>query len=452
MIKHPNIPPTVPRWRTISNAFRLVHNPIPVVNEYIANYGKTHCLYFGGIKKGFLSIEPSFVQHFMQKNHRNYRKSAIQTESLAEYLGHGLLTSDGSYWLQQRRLIQPGFHRKRLEGLVAIMAQVIDQFSEQFATKCKSGSVDIYQEMMALTFRVVFRSLFSSSMLDLELEKISTNITEVQEFFIRQLRMPFMRPWFQLSGQTRQAKQKAAETNYVLLDLIQERRSGTDNADDLLQMLLEARYEENGAGMTDQQVLEEAVVLFVAGHETTANAMAWIWYLLSQHPEVVSRLRAELDRTLGDKTPDFTDLPQLTYTMQVIQESMRLYPPAWITDRIALEEDEINGYYIPKGSMMVAFIHGIHHDPDIWEKPEQFIPERFSKERKKERHNLAYMPFGAGPRLCIGNNFALMEMQLILAKMLRQFDFEVLPDQSIEKQPLITLRPRYGIQMKFSEW
>lgn len=432
--------------------FRFVQNPIPVLDANIKIYGPTHCYYLGGVKKGFISIEPSFVQHFMQKNHRNYRKSLVQTEKLGHFLGNGLLTSDGDYWLQQRRLIQPGFHRKRLAALVGIIDQTIEQFAKEFQQDCKDKTpIDIYPKMMELAFRIVINSLFSTNTSEEELEKVSTNITEVQEFFIRQIRMPFMDPWFKFSGQLAQAERKASETNYVLLDLIKERRESGKKVDDLLQMLLDVRYENTGKGMTDQQILEEAVVLFVAGHETTANALAWTWYLLSQHPESVARIREELNTVLGDAIPKFEDLPKLEYMMQVIQESMRIYPPAWLTDRVSIEDDEINGYHIPKNTMMVAYIHGIHHSPDLWDQPELFRPERFTKEKQKERHSFAYMPFGGGPRLCIGNNFALMEMQLVLARMIRQFDFSTLPGQEIEGQPLITLRPKHGILMQFSE-
>lgn len=432
--------------------YRFVQNPIPVLDANILKYGPTHCYYLGGVKKGFISIEPSFVQHFMQKNHRNYRKSLVQTEKLGHFLGNGLLTSDGDYWLQQRRLIQPGFHRKRLAALVGIIDQTIEQFAKEFQQDCKDKKpIDIYPKMMEAAFRIVINSLFSTNTSEEELEKVSTNITEIQEFFIRQIRMPFMNPWFKLSGQLAKAERKATETNYVLLDLIKERRESGKKVDDLLQMLLDVRYENTGKGMTDQQILEEAVVLFVAGHETTANALAWTWYLLSQHPESVARIREELNTVLGDAVPKFEDLPKLEYMAQVIQESMRIYPPAWLTDRVSIEDDEINGYYIPKNTMMVAYIHGIHHSPDLWEKPELFLPERFAKENHKARHSFAYMPFGGGPRLCIGNNFALMEMQLVLARMIRQFDFSTIPGQEIEGQPLITLRPKYGIKMQFWE-
>ena len=383
MVKQAKTPPIVPRLRTLMNLFQFVRNPIPYLNSNLVKYGKTHCFYMGGIEKGFASSDPVFIQHFMQKNHRNYRKSLVQTEKLGHFIGNGLLTSEGDYWLQQRRLIQPGFHRKKLAALVEIVQNVIEHFTKELAEECKAKKpVDVYQKMMELAFRIVVRSLFSSSMKEEELEKISHNITEVQEFLVRQIRMPFLEPWFKISGQLKKAESMATEMNYVILDLIEERRNSKEEFDDLLQMLLDVRYEETGEGMTNQQILEEAVILFVAGHETTANALAWTWYLLSQHPESVEKIRAELDEVVGSAAPTFQDLPRLEYLMQVIQESMRIYPPAWVTDRVSIEADEINGYHIPKNTLMVAYIYGMHHDPDIWENPEQFIPERFTKENQ----------------------------------------------------------------------
>jgi cytochrome P450 len=214
-------------------------------------------------------------------------------------------------------------------------------------------------------------------------------------------------------------------------------------------MLLDARYEDTGEGMNEKQLLDETLILFVAGHETSANALTWTWYLLSQHPEAVVKIRREIVEKIGDRPPEFADLPKLEYLTQVIEESMRLFPPAWITDRVAVDDDQYNGIDIPKGIAVVTYIYGAHHSPDYWPEPEKFIPERFSKENKKKQAPFSYLPFGGGPRLCIGNNFAMMEMQLALARLVPRYDFQLAEGQSIELQPLITLRPKNGIMMKF---
>lgn len=211
-------------------------------------------------------------------------------------------------------------------------------------------------------------------------------------------------------------------------------------------MLIETRYEDNGEPMNDRQLLDEAIILFTAGHETTANALAWTMYLLSQNPDVLDKLKEEID-SFDQIEPDLESVRQLSYTLQVASEALRLYPPAWILDRVALENDTVKDVQISKGDMIGLFVYGTHHNTDIWDDPEVFRPERFSNENKQKVSAYAYYPFGGGPRLCIGHQFAILEMQLALLHLIRRFDFDLVPDQQIDIQPLITLRPRYGIKM-----
>ena len=233
-----------------------------------------------------------------------------------------------------------------------------------------------------------------------------------------------------------------------LYALVDERRAMTNRPNDLLTMLLEARDADTGEAMSDQQLRDEAITLFAAGHETSSNGLSWILYLLSQHPEVLRSLRNEVDEVLGDRTPTFNDLPGLSYPMQVIKEGMRLYPPAFAIGREPIEDDVILGHRVPAGSVVFIAIAAVHRNPDWYERPTDFYPEHFLPEAEKERPRLAYMPFGAGPRMCIGNHFALMEMQLLLAMMVRRFNFELLPGHPIKPEPLITLKPRYGVKMR----
>ncbi|MCB0606205.1 MAG: cytochrome P450 [Lewinella sp.] len=442
--------PTVPRWRSLVNATRFVANPAIVLTEYIREFGPTFYVYIGGMKKGVVTIEPHIIQHFLQKNNRNYRKSAIQVDRLGHFLGQGLLTSDGDYWLRQRRLIQPGFHRAKLEGLREIMQEVIDEFADSLQEDARKGTeIEVAHKMMELAFRVVARSLFSADLLEAKLQELSQAITALQSFIVRQIRQPYLNPWFYVSGALRRHERIARDADQIILDVIRERRQAKGEQNDLLQMLLDVRYEDTGEPMTDRQLLDESKIIFVAGHETTANALAWTWYLLSRHPEVVVRIREELERVTGGNNPGFADLHRLEYTASVIEESLRLYPPAWITDRQANEADEVGDLKIPKDAIVVPFIYGVHRSERLWEDPEAFNPDRFAKEEKSRMPAYSYMPFGGGPRLCIGNSFAMMEMQMILATILRRFDIELVPDQTIEAQPLVTLRPRYGIRMRF---
>ena len=440
--------PQISRLRSFSNSFRFVKDPIGAINSNLQTLGPTYRMFLGGLKPGVLTIEPEIIQHILQKNHRNFPKSPLHFEKLAHFLGNGLLTSDGTYWLRQRRLIQPGFHRQRLEGLTGIMQRTIHRQLERFEARLQAkGEVDMYQEMMEMAFRIVAASLFSADISEVQLQELSHSITSLQEFIIRQIRQPYLNPWFRISGQVRKHERLSATADRVIFDIIKKRKEGRESSDDLLQMLLDSRYEDTGEAMNERQLLDECKIIFVAGHDTSANALAWTWYLLAQHPEVTQKIREELAQLAPGQDPAFSDLPKLGYLMQVIEESMRLYPPAWITDRLARETDEIKGVRIPAGAMAIPYIYGAHHNPAVWEEPEIFRPERFSAENRKKIPPYAYLPFGGGPRLCIGNNFALMEMQLVLATMLRRYDFELMPGQNIQKKALVTLRPYPGVVM-----
>lgn len=444
--------PGYSRWRAIQNVFKFYHDPIGSINNSIDTFGDTFATYVGGVYPAILSANPDFIQHVLQKNHRNYIKAPFHFDKLGHFLGNGLLTSEGDYWLRQRRLIQPGFHRKRLAGLTDIMLAEIDALIERFDEKVALGQpIDICPPMLELAFRVVAKSLFSADISEEQLQKLSHNISVLQHFIVRQIRQPFLNPWFKVSGTLKKYEQIADSSRQIVLDNIRQRKNSGEVKDDLLQMLLEARYEDTGEGMSEQQLLDESLILFVAGHETTANAFAWILYLLSRHPEAADQIRTEVKTVLGDRKPSFDDIPKLAYTLQVIEESMRLYPPAWVTDRVAVEDDEVNGVSIPKGTMAIAYIYGAHHHAEHWENPTEFDPSRFSKEKKKQRHSFAYLPFGGGPRLCIGNNFSLMEMQLALARLVPRYDFELVPGQEIKAFPLITLHPKNGIRMEIQK-
>ncbi len=417
--------------------------------EGITEYGPTYASYLGGAERIIYTADPGLIQYVLQKNQKNFGKSRLQTKVLSRFAGKGLLTVEGDYWRQQRRLIQPGFHKEKLSGLVKIMLSVIDEQLDLLEAKFEKQSVvNISEEMMEMAFQIVARSLFSTHTEAQDLRDLSDNITDIQRFVIKQVRQPFKIPWYYLSGQFRSADQTAVHTKKILQEFIDFRRRETGEHHDLLDMLLSARYEDTGEGMTDTQLVDESLIFFSAGHETSANALAWTWYLLAQHPEVITKIKAEINDVLGDRPPGFMDLPNLSYTMQVVQESLRLYPPAWIMDRIALSDDEYEGVKIPKGTMIFPFIYGVHRLPDYWENPDEFNPDRFDKSKMKERPAFSYLPFGGGPRMCIGVNFAYMEMQLVLIQTLRRMSFQLVNKEDVIPQPLITLRAAKGIKMR----
>ncbi|GAB2954178.1 cytochrome P450 [Hymenobacter coalescens] len=436
------------------NSWALAANPIPILTEYLDAYGDTIGLHLGGVRPTLLTRDPGLIQHILQRNHRNYPKSEL-SHGVARYLGHGLLTSEGSYWLQQRRLIQPGFHRQRIASLTQLMLAVIGECLAPVAERARAAGgcaeVAVHELMTATAFRIIARSVFSTGMAEAELQRMAQLLTDIQAFYVRTVRQPYLRPWLGVTGQFRRHDALAAELRELVRGYIRRRKQpGAAPAaapDDLLQMLLDARYEDTGEAMTDEQVLDEAAILLVAGHETAANALSWLWYLLARHPAEVTKLRAEMQAVLGTRSPTFADLPNLPYALQVVQETLRLYPPAWIVDRVAAEDDAYNGLPLPKGTLISAFLYGLHHAPRLWPEPEAFRPARFGPEQVREPY--AYLPFGGGPRLCIGHQFALAEMQLVLLETLRRFDVEWLEQPAVQLRPLITLRPRAEIRLRF---
>jgi cytochrome P450 len=380
----------------------------------------------GGLQKGVLTIDPVIAKHVLQKHHRAYEKSVIVTDILAKYLGKGLLTSTGEYWLTQRRLIQPGFHRKRIESLQSLMEIEVNDCMLNWKIKATNGLVlDAYKEMNQLTFRIIAKTLFSDSIEENGLTKLSELISTIQAYIIKEVRQPHKRWWFNLTGTTAKYVTLALGAREMIRDIIRRRKLVSTESDDLLAMLMESKYEDTGAGMSEDQLIDECLILFVAGHETSANALSWMIYLLGLHHEEYTRLQ----NAMGEN--------QAKLIRNVIEETMRLYPPAWVVDRISLENDQILDYKFPKGTLWVIYIRGMHRNPKYWKKPEEFIPDRWSDPSLNKE---AYMPFGSGPRLCIGEHFAMMEMQLIITTIVNQWDFKLLSKEVTEK-PLVTLRP-----------
>ncbi len=442
-------PSQIPRLQSLLDSPQMAKNPIRIFNKYAEAIGETYSFHFGGIKKAIVSSNPAFIQHIMKTNYENYHKSEIQVKKMGHFLGKGLLTIHGKHWLNQRRLMQQAFHRSQLIQLVDMMQEVIDTSLTELDEKLVKGPVDIYTEMMKITFRMVMRSLFSTAFSSEDLAIISNSITEVQGFMLKQIIQPYMNPWYKLSGEVRKYELITEKAYNILLAHVQKRRKEKIAEMDFLQILLDSTYEDTGEPMTDREVLNESMQMMVAGHETSSNALSWALYLLCRHPEAVQKIREEVQTLFGEGNISFAELPKLVYTMQVLEESMRLFPPFWALDREAQADDNIMGIDIPKGTIVVAYIYGLHHSAKYWDNPEEFRPERFSKENKKTQTPFAHIPFGSGPRGCIGINYAIAQMQLILVAFLRKYDFELLPNKEAVVQPLIILRPEDGIKIRF---
>ena len=446
------MPPSIPavsRFRSFADSRATAANPVQVLQAYTREFGDTFRFYLGGIKEAIVTIDPAVIQHVLKTNAENYKKSDIQVKRMGHFLGKGLLTTHGEAWRTQRRLIQKGFDRKQLEALSSIMQDSLTDSLRQFDSQIHNGPVDIYPHLMKMTFAMVARSLFGARLKDEDIDLISHTISTVQEFIVRQTLQPYLNPWFAATGELRKHEQMRATADNVLLEYIRMRRH-EEPGNDLLQTLMDARYAD-GEGMPDSLVLSESMQLLVAGHETSSNALSWLLYLLSTHPDVLDRVRHEFDEILNGEPLNFTAVPKFVFTTQVINEALRLYPPFWMIDREAVADDRVGDTLIPAGSTVIVYVYGAHHAPRYWNDPETFDPERFTRENAAAQPPFTHLPFGGGPRGCIGGNYAMLQILMILSTLLRKYDLELPPGQKIEPRAMVILRPRHGIRMSFTD-
>jgi cytochrome P450 len=389
----------------------------------------------------YLVNRPEWIRDILVTHQSNFVKSRI-LERAKRLLGEGLLTSEGEFHTRQRRLVQPAFHRDRMGHYGAEMVDCAARAREQWTP---GESLDLAIEMPRLTLAIVGRTLFSADVSS-EADGIGRAMNEILSNFDRLL-MPFA-DWLQRLPlpAVRRFERARASLDKVIYGLIAERRASGRDEGDLLSMLLLAQDEDRG-GMTDQQVRDEALTLLIAGHETTANALIWSWYLLSQNPEAEAKLHAELAEVLGGRLPEFDDVPKLPYTTGVFSESLRLYPPAWAMGRRAKQDYAIGEYPIPAGSILLMSPWVSHRDPRWFPEPEKFEPDRWRPERAEKLPKFAYFPFGGGARVCIGERFAWTEGVLVLATLAQRWKMRLVPGQKVETRAVITLRPRYGMNM-----
>ena len=454
-LKHP--PGPQGSWLTgMMGAFR--EDSLGAMMDLSREYGDAVRFRFFLHYHGYLFSHPDHVQHILQTNNRNYTKLPAPGNALLQPLvGHGLLTSDGDFWLRQRRLAQPAFHRRRIASFAATMTDAAGEMLARWRGPAAAGqALDVVEEMTRLTLEIAGKTLFSVDLTreaDTVGDAFTAASTELMNFF----RIPFGPYLVNLSWWpgARAMRRHVAALDEVVEGVIEERRrqreAGRGASDDLLDMLMDARDEETGEGMSDEQLRDEVMTLMLAGHETTSLALSWTLYLLSEHPVVRRRLEAEVDEVLGGRTPETEDKADLTYTTMVLEESMRIYPPAYAMSRYCVEADRVGGYDVPAGSAVTLSPYVTHRHPDFWEDPERFDPERFRPERQAERPRFAYMPFGGGPRQCIGNRFAMTEATLILAMLTQRYRLDLVPGHPVETEPLITLRPRHGLRMRIIE-
>ena len=438
--------PTHPGLPLLGNTLDFIRDSLAFFRVLQARRERVIRLSLGGNTQ-YLIFRPEDAKHVLQENNRNYgRAPAFRVLQL--FLGDGLLTSEGDFWLRQRRLAQPAFHRQKL----ALLTETMIEESVAWVTHLReqatgNPSVNITQSFMDVTMRIVCRTLFGTDVQGHQLTGLSHALEQLNAIANKRIVGPVRFPLWVPTPDRLTFIREAALVDKLIYGFIHQRRTEPVMHDDLLDMLLNAEDEETAERMSDRQLRDECVTLFAAGHETSAVAMGWTIYLLAQHPDVMIRLREEINTALGDGTPTPETLRSLPYTAQVIQESMRLYPPAWALSRRALADDQFGEFTVPAGSTVLLSPYLLHRDPVNWPDPDRFDPERFQPEKAKERHPYAYVPFGGGPRLCIGNQFALMEMQILLALFVRNFDVSLPTGYWVGTRPLITLRPRKAIQL-----
>ncbi len=426
-----------------SSVVKLVRDPIGFLMG-LARYGDMAHYKVAKTEIYFVN-HPDYIREVLVTKQRNFTKGNSVT-LLKDLIGEGLLTSEGDFHLRQRRLAQPAFHKKRIAAYADIMSGYADKRQQNWEA---GQTFDMAEEMRLVTLAIVTKTLFDTDV-EGENKELAESLDALHDWAERVL-LPL--PLAKLMGKlpirsTSNFNKGRKYLDAKMYEMIKERRASGEDQGDLLSMLIQALDEEGDhTGMSDAQVHDEVLTFFLAGHETTALALTWTWYLLSQHPEVEAKLHAELDSVLGGRLPTIEDLPRLPYTEMVFAEAMRLYPPAYATSRWTVTETKLGDYTLPPQSLVLISPYVMHRDPRYFPDPEKFDPERWTPEKKAKLPKLAYFPFGAGARLCIGEPFAWMEGELILATLAQRWQMRLVPGHPVKLDPLITLRAKYGMQM-----
>jgi cytochrome P450 len=425
---------------------RSRRDPLGFLLEGRARYGDVFRYQLGPLVF-HLVAHPEYVKHVLVDHARNYPRSWYYSRTKV-VVGEGLVTTEGAAWRRLRRLSQPAFHHQRVGALAGLMTDCAEAMLGGWRELARSREpLDLAAEFVALTLRIVGRALLSIDLAG-EADRVGRAVTTALEYLERRLSGLLVVPPFVPTSGNLRARRALRILDNLVFDIIAARRREPDRvAHDLLAMLLAVRDEDTGESFNDAELRDQVLTFIGAGHETTAVALAWTVYLLARHPEAESRLRAEVAATLGDRTPIAEDLPRLPFTRRVIEESLRLYPPVYAVVRDAVDEDEIGGYGIPPRSMIILSPYVTHRHPEVWPDPGVFDPNRFTPERASGRSRFAWFPFLAGPHPCIGQEFAMMEMTLVIAMVIQAFRFRIAPGARVEPRPMLSLRPRDGLPM-----
>lgn len=434
------LPPGPPgRWLG-GNLSDFHRDRLGFMSRCARDYGGVVKLRFGP-RRVFLVNHPDAIEEVLVTHSRCFIKHfALRLNPLV--LGNGLLSSEGDFWLRQRRLVQPAFQKNRIAGYGAVMVEYAERLTAGWAA---GETRDILVEMMQLTLEIIAKTLFDAEVAG-QAQAVGAALRVLQENFLARFSSLVPLPLKVPTPRNLRMRRAVRRLNEIIYGFIRQRRESAGDRSDLLSLLLHARDEADQSQMTDQQLRDEAMTLFLAGHETTALSLAWTWYLLALHPDVETKLRSEFHTVLGGRAPTVADLPQLRYLEMIVLESMRVYPPVYVIGREAIEACEVRGYHVPVGTTLLMSQWVVHRDPTYFPQPEEFRPERWADGLAQRLPKYAYFPFGGGPRICIGNTFAMMEIMLVLATIARRFRFTIVPDHPVVPWPSFTMRPKQGIR------
>ena len=445
-------PPSPRANRLLGTARRLRQDPLGCLQQFVDEAGPASKYRLFACMWGYLFVHPDHYQHILQDNYKNFTKLPHPTFLLLYPLvGKGLLSNDGESWLRQRRLAQPAFHRGQIQAMGRIMTAAAERRFSRWEDSTRTGKVvEFDREMMEMTLEIAGRTLFTVDLTG-EAREVGIIFNRLNELFVKlvvspvslyTMRIPF---W----PSTHKVTRDVGALDQLIYSMINQRRATGAPGDDLMGMLLSARDEETGEGMDEKQLRDEVITLLISGHETTTLLLTWFFYCLGRYPELEAQVQDEVDRTLNGRLPTVEDIPNLVYTRQVIDETLRLFPPAYALSRWCADDDVIGGFATPASAVITLCPFITHRMPEFWPRPHEFDPERFNPANKKERHRFAYIPFGAGPRQCIGESFALTESILVAAAIAQRFRL-LIPDGYVAQlDPQITLHPKGGMPLQF---
>jgi enediyne biosynthesis protein E7 len=439
-------PPGTPARQLPALMRKLWRDRLSLLADAAAEFGDAVCFRMGP-KSLYYFNHPDHARHVLADNATNYNKGMGLTEARRS-LGDGLLTSEGELWRRQRRTIQPSFRRERIADLAGLVAAEANALVNTLESHAGRGPVDATAEMTRLTLRVLGRTLLDADLTQFgDLGRAFEAVQDQAMFEMVTLRL--LPIWLPLRRH-RRFRAAIGELEDIAFELVAAREHGGPGHDDVVTRLLHAYGAEPDGGLRRKRLRDEVLTILLAGHETTASTLSWTWYLIDRHPEVAERIRQEAAEVLGDRDPGYQDLQRLTYTTMVIQEVMRLYPPVWGLTRRALEADEVGGYRVPAGADVMISPYTLHRHPGFWPEPQKFDPHRFDPATVASTHRYAYIPFGAGPRVCVGSQLGMMEVTLVAAMVARRFRLRVLPGHEVKPEAMLSLRVRGGLPVLVS--